>query len=103
MIPLIGPSQFRVVSPPSALTSADRTASTISLEDPQRLAPALPLGLAPEQVFLGHHVQDRPDVLGHPAVDQDQALGQGLVELGGLAVGRAAVEDLVASAGAAPG
>ena len=91
MIPLIGPSQFRVVSSPSALRSAGSDGVDDLVEDPQGLAPPLPLGLAPEQVLLRHHVQDRPHVLGHPAVDEDQALGQGLMEPGG-----AAFEDLVA-------
>ena len=84
MIPLIGPSQFRVVSPRPERPGRrpKRTAATIWLEDPEGLGPAFPFGIAPEEVFLGDHVQDRPDVLGHPAVDQDQALGQPSVELG---------------------
>ena len=43
MIPLSGPSQFRVVSAPSARTSAGSTAATISSKISQRLLPGLPL------------------------------------------------------------
>ena len=41
-----------------------------------RLLPAAPLGLGAQQVLLGHHLQDRADVLRHAAVDQHQALLQ---------------------------
>ena len=33
---------------------------------------SLPLDGTAEQVFLGHHFEDRPNVLSHPTVDQDQ-------------------------------
>ena len=40
------------------------------------LPAALPLGFRPQQVFLGHHLQDGSDVLRHAAVHQHQALLQ---------------------------
>ncbi len=43
---------------------------------PPHAAARRPLRLAAQQVFLGHHLQDRADVLGHAAVDEDQALLQ---------------------------
>ena len=36
------------------------------------LDPGLPLRLAAEKVFLGHHLEDRTDVLGHAAMDEDE-------------------------------
>ena len=34
------------------------------------------IGLAAQQVFLGDHLQDRPDILRHAAVDEHEALLQ---------------------------
>jgi hypothetical protein len=64
-------------------------------EDPQRLLAILPFRLAPEQIFLRDHVQDRPDVLRHPAVDQHQAARQRPVELGDVAGFVRHVENLM--------
>jgi hypothetical protein len=36
----------------------------------------LPFRVATEQVFLGHHFEDRPDILRHAAVDEHQAVLQ---------------------------
>ena len=48
------------------------------VEDLQALEPGDPgLGIA-KQVLRRDHVEDRPDVLRHPAVDHHQALGQSL-------------------------
>ena len=68
------------------------------LEDLQGRLAAGPLALAPEQIFLGDHVEDRPDVLRHPAVDEDQALRQRPMERGRVDLGvldRSGIEDLV--------
>ena len=46
------------------------------VEDAERLLPAVPLGFGAQQVFLGDHLEDRPDVLRHAAVDEDQAVLQ---------------------------
>ena len=46
------------------------------VENADGLLAALPLGLGAQQIFLGHHLQNRPDVLRHAAVDQHQALLQ---------------------------
>ena len=46
------------------------------VQDAQRLQPPLPLSFGAEQVFFGDHFQDRPDVLGHAAVYQQQTFLQ---------------------------
>ena len=51
------------------------------LEDPQRLLPRPPFVAAAQEVLLRHHVQDRPHVLGHPAVDEHDAFGECLAEV----------------------
>ena len=40
------------------------------------LLAAVPFGLGAQQVFLGDHLEDGPDVLRHAAVHQHQALLQ---------------------------
>ena len=39
----------------------------------ERLVPRRPFALAPQEVLLRHHLEDRPHVLGHPAVDEHEA------------------------------
>ena len=63
------------------------------VEHPQRILPPVPFLLAAQQVLLGHHLEDRPDVLGHAAVHQDQRIQQRLPRRLGHLV---AVEDPVA-------
>ena len=57
-------------------------APTISSRMPDGLLAALPFGLGAQQVLLGDHLQDRPDVLRHAAVDQHQAVLQLAPRLG---------------------
>src|SRR5207302_8257383 len=52
------------------------------VEDLHRPFAALPLGCTAEQVFLGDHFEDRPDVLGHAAMDEHQAVLEVLARLG---------------------
>ncbi len=59
-----------------------------------------PLGLGAEEVFFGHHLQDRAHVLGHAAVDQHQALLEQLAGGWGHVV---CAEDRVIGEQAAPG
>ena len=80
MICLSGPSQFRVVQLSQAADVRVPDAGDDLLEDLERLPAGEPLRAAAEQVLGGDHVQDRAHVLGHAAVDQDQAPGQGLGE-----------------------
>ena len=42
------------------------------VEHLSRLDPRTPLRFAAEEVFLGHHLEDRTDVLGHAAMDEDE-------------------------------
>jgi len=42
-----------------------------------------PLDWATQQILLGHHLEDRADVLSHPAMDQHQRILQGLSGFGG--------------------
>ena len=86
MMVWIGPAKFRVVAPPSAWTSPRSRAPAISSKMPERLLPGGPLPLLAEQVLLGHHLQDRADVLGHPAVDEHQAVFEPSAGVGGNAV-----------------
>ncbi len=44
------------------------------VQDRHRFAASLPFAFAAQQVMLGHHFQNRPDVLRHAAVDQHQAV-----------------------------
>ena len=37
-----------------------------------------PFLFAAQEIFLADHFQDRPDVLGHPAMDEHQGIAQGL-------------------------
>ena len=46
------------------------------VQDSQCLLPRLPFRLGPEQIFLCHHFQNWAHVLGHAAVNQNQALLQ---------------------------
>ena len=39
------------------------------VEHENRLVPATPLPIGTQQVFLGHHLEDRTDVLRHATVD----------------------------------
>ena len=59
------------------------------------LLAALPLGVGPQQVLLGHHLEDGPDVLRHAAVDEDEALLQLLARLRRCVL---AIEDAVVGA-----
>src|SRR5205823_11924135 len=60
--------------------------------DNYRLAARRPLGFGAEQVLLRNHLQDRPDVLRHAAVDEDEAVLQIAANLRRGVVG---AEDLV--------
>ena len=51
-------------------------------EDVESMAARPPFAVAAQQVLGRHHVEDRPDVLGHPPVDQDKAGRQGIAEVG---------------------
>src|SRR5258707_846962 len=48
------------------------------VEDPQGRARSQPFVVRAQQIFRGDHVEDRSDVLRHPAVHQDQAAGERL-------------------------
>ncbi len=80
MIRLSGPSQLlrRQAAQPPHVGGVDgaRICSKISSAS----SAGLPLVAAAEQILGGDHVEDRADVLRHPAVDQDQALGERLGE-----------------------
>ena len=52
-------------------------------ENPERLLPSLPLRGGTEQVFLRHHLENRPDVLRHAAVNEHERILQSLARLGG--------------------
>ena len=73
MIVWSGPKKLRVVAAPMRATSPARKRGEDFVEDAERLLPAVPLRLGAEQIFLRHHLEDRPDVLRHAAVDEDEA------------------------------
>ena len=83
MICLRGPSQLSVVSLPRRLDVAGFDGLDDVLEDGHGLLAGLPFLAAAEEVFLGDHVEDGADILGHAAVDEDEAFGQGVGEGGG--------------------
>ena len=72
----IGPSKFCCVHAPTAPMSPRFEVAQDFVEDADGLPAALPLGLGAQQVFLGDHLENRPDVLRHAAVHQHEALLQ---------------------------
>ena len=72
----MGPSKFFWVHAPTAPISPVLQVAHHFVENADGLLAAVPFGLGAQQVFLGHHLQDGPDVLRHAAVHQHQALLQ---------------------------
>ena len=64
-------------------------------EDAERFLPAGPFGGGAQQIFLRHHLEDRPDVLRHAAVDEHERILQALAGFGGDFVAR---EDVMRAA-----
>ena len=60
------------------------------LQNSQHALARLPLGRGTKQVLFGDHFQNRPDVLGHSAVDQHQTL---LKPITGLRGNRTVIQD----------
>ena len=75
-----GPSQCRVVHWPTVRTSAARTAARMWSKIRRLSTRASHSSCSAQQIFGGDHVEDRSDVLRHPAVNQDQAAGERLRE-----------------------
>ena len=92
MMVWIGPLKLRVVSAPMPRTSPARNAVDNVVENPHRLLASLPFGFGAQQIFFGHHFQDRPDVLRHAAMHQHQAV---LQPLPGRGRGVVLIEDAV--------
>ena len=46
------------------------------IQDRHRRLASFPFSGGAKQIFLGHHFQNRPDILGHPAVDEHQTVLQ---------------------------
>ncbi len=44
------------------------------VQQAKRLLAGVPFGFGAQQIFLGHHFQNRPDVLRHAAVNEDEAV-----------------------------
>ncbi len=78
MIVWIGPWKLRVVTAPTRAMSPVAQRVEDFIEDAERFLPALPFGGGAEQIFLRHHLEDRPDVLRHAAVDEDERILQAL-------------------------
>ena len=76
MMVWIGPVEIPLRAGADRADVAAFEAADHFVEDAERLLAALPLGLRAQQVLLGHHLQDRADVLRHAAVDEHQALLQ---------------------------
>ena len=72
----MGPSKFFWVHAPDGADVAALQVAHHFVENADGLLAAVPFGLGAQQVFLGHHLQDGPDVLRHAAVHQHQALLQ---------------------------
>ncbi len=83
MIVWIGPWKFSVVAAPIAGMSPCFRAFKNALEDAMGLLAGAPFRFAAQQVFFGHHFQDRADVLGHAAVDEHQRVLELLAGGGG--------------------
>ena len=71
----------RAVPVPRGQAAEPRTSAAVDgrqdlIEDLQGFEPGQPLVAAAEQVLGGDHIEDRADVLRHPAVNQDQAPGE---------------------------
>ena len=96
IIPLRGPSQFLVVSSPIARTSPFANRADDPLEDfVGPLAWPSHLGQAPQEVFGGDHVEDRADILGHSAVNENQAPRQRVLKRRRARIARMLIEQLV--------
>ena len=76
MIVWMGPSKLPVVASPMARTSPVFKRVENAVEHAVGLLPGGPFRLAAQQVFLGDHFQDGPDVLGHAAVDEHERVLQ---------------------------
>ena len=76
MMVWMGPKKFCVVARAISRMSPRLKRRLDRPHDGHGLLPGLPLRLAPQQVLLGDHFQDRPDVLRHPAVDQHETVAQ---------------------------
>ena len=73
----IGPSKLRCVDRADApRTSPSRRRPSDLVQNAHGLLAALPFGLRAQQVLLGDHFQNRPDILRHAAVHQHQAVLQ---------------------------
>ena len=84
MICFRGPSQFWVVKLPSSRDVRGMDRRQDLLEDLERSNRATPFVASAEQILGGDHIEDRADVLRHPAVNEHQALRECFGERIGL-------------------